>query len=87
MFLTGQDEIESMTSTIRSTAKDPKLSKYPALKVIPLYAALPSESQMEVFKPAPPNCRKVILSTNVAETSLTINGIKYVIDSGMVKEK
>lgn len=87
VFLTGQEEIETMTATIRSTSKDPKLSRYPNIKVIPLYASLPSESQMEVFKPASPNYRKVILSTNVAETSLTISGIRYVIDSGMVKAR
>lgn len=87
VFLTGQDEIEAMAATIRTTAKDPKLSRFPSIKVMPLYAALPSELQMDVFKPVAPNVRKVVLSTNVAETSLTISGIRYVIDSGMVKAR
>ena len=57
------------------------------MKVLPLYAQLPQHRQLEVFKKAPPNTRKVILSTNVAETSITIRGIKFVIDSGVVKQK
>lgn len=58
-----------------------------ALKLIvcPIFAALPSEKQMEAFEKTPEGCRKVILATNIAETSITINNIKYVIDSGYVK--
>ena len=55
--------------------------------VCPLYARLTPAEQNKAFNPAPPNTRKVILATNVAETSITISGIKYVIDSGMAKEK
>lgn len=57
------------------------------MKVFPLYAQLPQAKQLAVFKPTPQNVRKVILSTNIAETSITIKGIKYVIDSGVVKQK
>ncbi|XP_023214152.1 pre-mRNA-splicing factor ATP-dependent RNA helicase DEAH10-like [Centruroides sculpturatus] len=53
----------------------------------PLYAALSSTKQVEVLKPPPKSCRKVIFSTNIAETSITIPGIKYVVDTGMVKAK
>lgn len=56
------------------------------MKIFPLYAQLPQAKQMIVFKPTP-NARKVILSTNIAETSITIRGIKHVIDSGVVKRK
>lgn len=87
IFLTGQEEIEAMVSTIHNISKDPELSKCPAMKVYPLYASLPSEHQLDVFKPTPHNVRKVILSTNIAETSLTITGVRYVIDSGMVKAR
>lgn len=59
----------------------------PPVKVCTLYAAQPGTQQMSVFQPAPPNTRKVVISTNVAETSITISGIKYVIDSGMVKSR
>lgn len=57
------------------------------MRVCPLYAQLAQNRQMDVFVPSSPNTRKVILSTNIAETSLTISGIKYVIDSGVVKRR
>jgi ATP-dependent RNA helicase DHX37/DHR1 len=56
------------------------------MHIVPLYSLLPSEKQMLVFKPPPPGCRLVVVSTNVAETSLTIPGIRYVIDCGRAKE-
>lgn len=59
----------------------------PTLRVYPLYSQLPQNRQMEVFNPSAPGTRKVIVSTNIAETSLTISGIKYVIDSGVVKRR
>ena len=54
-------------------------------EVHPLYAAMPTEEQYAVFKPSPPGVRKFILSTNIAETSLTISGIRYVVDCGFYK--
>ena len=57
------------------------------LWVLPLYSLLPSSKQARVFEKPPPNCRLCIVSTNVAETSLTIPNIKYVIDSGKTKTK
>lgn len=86
MFLTGQEEIESAAQQIRSLTKSKSL-KGPILRVYPLYAQLAQNRQMEVFQPLAPGNRKVILSTNIAETSLTIPGIKYVIDCGMVKRR
>lgn len=56
------------------------------MHIVPLYALLPSEKQMQVFKPPPKGTRLVVISTNVAETSLTIPGIRYVIDCGRAKE-
>ncbi|CAM8947648.1 unnamed protein product [Rhodiola kirilowii] len=86
VFLTGQEEIESVERFIRE-----KLQQLPEdnrkLLPIPIYASLPYEKQMQVFKPAPNGIRKVILATNIAETSVTIPGIKYVIYPGMVKAK
>ena len=55
--------------------------------ILPLYAALPSAQQFKVFQPPPDGSRLVVLATNVAETSLTIPGIRYVFDSGRSKEK
>ncbi|KAM4544930.1 ATP-dependent RNA helicase DHX33 [Odontesthes bonariensis] len=86
VFMTGQEEIEALARTCRDIAKHLPDGCGPMV-VIPLYASLPPAQQLRVFQPAPKGCRKVILSTNIAETSVTISGIKYVIDTGMVKAK
>ncbi|XP_072231119.1 ATP-dependent RNA helicase DHX33 [Leuresthes tenuis] len=86
VFMTGQEEIEALARTCRDIAKHLPDGCGPMV-VIPLYASLPPVQQLRVFQPAPKGCRKVILSTNIAETSVTISGIKYVIDTGMVKAK
>lgn len=56
------------------------------LIVLPVYANLPSEQQQKIFEPTPPDARKVVLATNIAETSVTIDGISYVIDPGFCKQ-
>lgn len=85
VFLTGQEEIEAAEQNLQETAR--KLGgKIPEMVVCPIYANLPSELQSKIFEPTPPNARKVVLATNIAETSLTIDGIVYVIDPGFVKE-
>ncbi|KAL6922203.1 hypothetical protein FSST1_006229 [Fusarium sambucinum] len=85
IFLTGQDEIEAAELEIAETAK--KLgNRVKELVVCPIYANLPSELQSKIFEPTPDGARKVVLATNIAETSLTIDGIVYVIDPGYVKE-
>lgn len=85
IFLTGQDEIEAAEQEIAETAK--KLgSRIKELVICPIYANLPSELQTKIFEPTPDGARKVVLATNIAETSLTIDGIVYVIDPGYVKE-
>ncbi|CAH0556419.1 unnamed protein product [Brassicogethes aeneus] len=86
IFLTGQEEIESVAHQIRTLAKEPDVEG-PMVRVFSLYAAQPSNQQMAVFQTTPTNTRKVIISTNIAETSVTIAGIKYVIDGGMVKAR
>ncbi|CAA7036301.1 unnamed protein product [Microthlaspi erraticum] len=86
VFLTGQDEIESVDRLVRERLQHlPEESR----KLLPLaiFAALPSEQQMRAFAPAPAGFRKVILATNIAETSITIPGIRYVIDPGFVKTR
>ena len=52
-----------------------------------MFAALPHRQQMKVFQPAPKGTRKIILATNIAETSVTIPGVKYVLDTGYVKAR
>ena len=56
----------------------------PELIILPVYSALPSEMQSRIFDPAPPGSRKVVIATNIAETSLTIDGIYYVVDPGKI---
>eukprot|EP00127_Corallochytrium_limacisporum_P002315 Clim_evm103s109 gene=Clim_evmTU103s109 len=59
----------------------------PKLLILPIYSQLPQDLQTKVFAPTPPNTRKCIVATNVAETSLTVSGIRYVIDPGLAKVK
>ncbi|OAD46999.1 Putative ATP-dependent RNA helicase DHX33, partial [Eufriesea mexicana] len=87
VFLTGQEEIEAAVVSARQVAKQLDGQGYPPLKVFPLYSALPTHQQLEAFKPSAPGMRKLILSTNVAETSVTIGGIRHVIDTGVVKAR
>ncbi|KAG8532735.1 uncharacterized protein KY384_002612 [Bacidia gigantensis] len=86
VFLTGQEVVESLENLINSYA--PSLSKdVPKITVLPLFAALPPAAQQLVFQPAPKNHRKVVLSTNIAETSVTVSGVRFVIDCGKAKLK
>ena len=85
VFLTGQDEIEAAELNLQETSR--KLgNKIRELIICPIYANLPSELQSKIFETTPAGARKVVLATNIAETSLTIDGIVYVIDPGFVKE-
>ncbi|XP_061343288.1 pre-mRNA-splicing factor ATP-dependent RNA helicase DEAH1-like [Gastrolobium bilobum] len=62
-------------------------TKIAELIICPIYANLPTELQAKIFEPTPEGARKVVLATNIAETSLTIDGIKYVVDPGFCKMK
>ncbi|XP_023759041.1 pre-mRNA-splicing factor ATP-dependent RNA helicase DEAH1 isoform X1 [Lactuca sativa] len=84
VFLTGQEEIETAQEILKQRTHCLG-SKIPELVICPIYANLPTELQAKVFEPTPQGARKVVLATNIAETSLTIDGIKYVIDPGFVK--
>ncbi|ETI21531.1 hypothetical protein G647_07878 [Cladophialophora carrionii CBS 160.54] len=85
LFLTGQEEIDTSCEVLyeRMKALGPSV---PELVILPVYSALPSEMQTRIFDPAPPGGRKVVIATNIAETSITIDGIYYVIDPGFVKQ-
>ncbi|CUM64971.1 uncharacterized protein PRCAT00002589001 [Priceomyces carsonii] len=85
VFLTGQDEIETIEESLNESISMLGSSIQP-MEICPLYANLPPELQSAVFKPTAPNTRKVVLATNIAETSITIDGIKFVIDPGYVKQ-
>uniref|UniRef100_A0A1A7Y7C5 Pre-mRNA-splicing factor ATP-dependent RNA helicase DHX16 n=1 Tax=Iconisemion striatum TaxID=60296 RepID=A0A1A7Y7C5_9TELE len=86
VFLTGQEEIEACCEMLQERCR--RLgSKIAELLVLPIYANLPSDMQAKIFTPTPPGARKVVVATNIAETSLTIDGIIYVIDPGFCKQK
>lgn len=84
LFLTGQDEIETCQEMLQDRVK--RLgTKLREMVILPIYANLPSDMQAKIFEPAPKNARKVILATNIAETSLTLDGVTFVIDPGNIE--
>ncbi|KAK9770219.1 putative Pre-mRNA-splicing factor ATP-dependent RNA helicase prp22 [Seiridium cardinale] len=85
LFLTGQEEIDTSCEILyeRMKALGPNV---PNLNILPVYSALPSEQQSRIFEPAPAGERKVVIATNIAETSITIDYIYYVVDPGFVKQ-
>ncbi|GAA6025804.1 hypothetical protein JCM10207_001496 [Rhodosporidiobolus poonsookiae] len=85
VFLTGQDEIEAAQESLEETARALG-NKVAELMICPIYANLPTDMQARIFEPTPEGARKVVLATNIAETSITIDGVVYVIDPGFVKQ-
>ena len=86
VFLTGREDIDTVLSLIRDRLADLKTNRFELL-LLPLYGGLSLQDQLKVFKPAESGYRKCILSTNIAEASVTIDGIVFVVDSGFVKIK
>lgn len=86
LFLTGQEEIDTACQILYERIKGLGPS-VPELIILPVYSSLPSEMQTRIFDPAPPGTRKVVVATNIAEASLTIDGIFYVVDPGFGKQK
>ncbi|KAK9104172.1 hypothetical protein Scep_021016 [Stephania cephalantha] len=90
IFMTGQDEIEAtcyalaerMEQLVSTTKKG-----VPKLSILPIYSQLPADLQAKIFEKAEEGARKCIVATNIAETSLTVDGIFYVIDTGYGKMK
>ncbi|KAJ6144373.1 hypothetical protein N7470_008268 [Penicillium chermesinum] len=85
VFMTGQEDIEA---TCELCDERLKLLNDPApLSILPIYSQMPAEQQARIFERAEPGTRKVIVATNIAETSLTVDGIMFVVDSGYSKLK
>ncbi|XP_033953287.1 probable ATP-dependent RNA helicase DHX40 [Pseudochaenichthys georgianus] len=92
VFLTGQSEIERACDMLYEKAEsidyryDVQDQTVEGLLILPLYGSMPTDQQRQIFQPPPPGIRKCVVATNIAATSLTIDGIKYIIDSGFVKQ-
>ncbi|GMY37679.1 putative pre-mrna-splicing factor atp-dependent rna helicase deah9 [Fagus crenata] len=86
VFLTGQDDIDTAVHLLNEEAQS-NGKKSSGLFVLPLYSGLPRAEQELIFSPTPRGKRKVVISTNIAETSLTLEGIVYVVDSGFSKQR
>lgn len=92
VFLTGQSEIEHACDMLFEKAEcidyryDVTDQSVDGVLILPLYGSMPTDQQRQIFQPPPPGIRKCVVATNIAATSLTINGIKYIVDSGFVKQ-
>lgn len=85
VFLTGQEEIENFIEAAKQWANE-CIGK-PALIFCPMYSSLPQSQLLQIFNKTPLGCRKVVVATNIAETSVTISGVRFVIDTGVVKAR
>ncbi|KAL1536945.1 RNA helicase [Salvia divinorum] len=88
IFMTGQDEIEATCYALQERMEQLASKKEaPKLLILPIYSQLPADLQAKIFENAEDGARKCIVATNIAETSLTVDGIFYVIDTGYGKIK
>ncbi|KAL9638359.1 MAG: hypothetical protein Q9164_001609 [Protoblastenia rupestris] len=85
VFMTGQEDIEITCELVEERLK--LLNDPPKLSILPIYSQMPADLQAKIFEKAAPGVRKVIVATNIAETSLTVDGIMYVVDAGFSKLK
>lgn len=85
VFFTGENEIEECMDLLQTKTRGLGQAVN-ELIILPIYASLPTEMQAKIFEPTPPGARKVVIATNIAETSITIDGIVYVIDPGFCKQ-
>ncbi|EKD19166.1 pre-mRNA splicing factor ATP-dependent RNA helicase prp16 [Drepanopeziza brunnea f. sp. 'multigermtubi' MB_m1] len=85
VFMTGQEDIEVTCELVQERLN--ALNDPPKLSILPIYSQMPADLQAKIFDKAAPGVRKVIVATNIAETSLTVDGIMYVVDAGYSKLK
>lgn len=86
LFLTGKEEIGKAIGKIEDRIRLLEEGSCMDAIILPLHASLEPELQMRVFMPCPDSCRRIIVATNIAETSLTVDGVVFVIDPGVVKQ-
>src|SRR3989338_10938507 len=84
VFLTGQEEVDT-TAELLTQQMVGKGSSLPELVICRIYSTLPTDQQAKIFDSTPPGARKVVLATNIAETSITVDNIVYVVDPGFHK--
>lgn len=85
VFMTGQEDIEVTCELLQE--KLDSLDNPPPLDIFPIFSTMPADLQKKIFNKTNLKRRKVVVATNIAETSLTVDGVKYVIDTGLVKLK
>lgn len=85
VFLPGQEDIEQCALAIREGIANADGQLRPLL-VFPVYSSLPPREQKRIYETPPANTRKVVVATNIAETSITIDGVVYVVDCGLCKQ-
>lgn len=85
VFMTGQEDIEMTCEVIAERLA--LLDSPPKLSILPIYSSMPADLQVKIFEAAEVGVRKVVVATNIAETSLTVDGIMYVVDTGFSKLK
>ncbi|XP_002100547.2 pre-mRNA-splicing factor ATP-dependent RNA helicase PRP16 [Drosophila yakuba] len=85
IFMPGQEDIEVTCEVLEERLAE--IDNAPALSILPIYSQLPSDLQAKIFQKSGDGVRKCVVATNIAETSLTVDGIIYVIDSGYCKLK
>ena len=85
VFMPGQEDIEVTCDLISERLEE--IEGVPPLTVLPIYSQLPSDLQAKIFEKAPDGVRKCVVATNIAETSLTVDGIRFVVDAGYCKLK
>lgn len=85
VFMTGQEDIEVTCELIGERLR--QIDEPNKLSILPIYSQMPADLQSKIFERAEPGVRKVIVATNIAETSLTVDGIMYVVDAGFSKLK
>lgn len=85
VFMPGQEDIEVTCEVLAERLGE--IDSAPALSILPIYSQLPSDLQAKIFQRSEDGLRKCVVATNIAETSLTVDGIVFVVDSGYCKLK